>query len=213
MKMEYSYIAIEGNIGAGKTTLARMLAKHYEADLLLEQFEDNPFLPKFYKDPDRYAFPLELSFLADRYHQLNKHVTGPNLFSSLTISDYFLSKSLIFAKTTLSEDEFRLFWQLFEIMFQSVPKPDLMVYLYCPLEKLRENIRKRGRHYEQEIESDYLERIQTQYLDFFRKHGHQMRILVVDTSDLDFVAHNEHFLQIVEKIEQLLAEGIQGQIV
>jgi deoxyadenosine/deoxycytidine kinase len=211
--MNYNYIAIEGNIGAGKTTLAKMLAEHYQADLLLERFEDNPFLPKFYKEPDRYAFPLELSFLADRYHQLSKYVLGPNLFSSLTISDYFLSKSLIFAKTTLSDDEYRLFWQLFEIMFQSVPKPDLMVYLYTPIEKLRQNIRKRGRNYEKEIKSDYLERIQSQYLDFLRKHGDQMRILLIDTSDLDFVANSVDFQQIVENIEKPLSEGVHRQVV
>jgi deoxyadenosine/deoxycytidine kinase len=211
--MNYNYIAIEGNIGAGKTTLAKMLAEHYQADLLLERFEDNPFLPKFYKEPDRYAFPLELSFLADRYHQLSKYVLGPNLFSSLTISDYFLSKSLIFAKTTLSDDEYRLFWQLFEIMFQSVPKPDLMVYLYTPIEKLRQNIQKRGRNYEKEIKSDYLERIQSQYLDFLRKHGDQMRILLIDTSDLDFVANSVDFQQIVENIEKPLSEGVHRQVV
>lgn len=211
--MNYNYIAIEGNIGAGKTTLAKMLAEHYKADLLLERFEDNPFLPKFYKEPDRYAFPLELSFLADRYHQLSNYVLGPNLFSSLTVSDYFLSKSLIFAKTTLSGDEYRLFWQLFEIMFQSVPKPDLMVYLYTPIEKLRQNIEKRGRNYEKEIKSDYLQRIQSQYLDFLRKHGDQMRILLIDTSDLDFVANSVDFQQIVENIEKPLSEGVHRQVV
>jgi deoxyadenosine/deoxycytidine kinase len=211
--MNYNYIAIEGNIGAGKTTLAKMLAEHYQADLLLERFEDNPFLPKFYKEPDRYAFPLELSFLADRYHQLSKYVLGPNLFSSLTVSDYFLSKSLIFAKTTLSDDEYRLFCQLFEIMFQSVPKPDLMVYLYTPIEKLRQNIQKRGRNYEKEIKSDYLQRIQSQYLDFLRKHGDQMRILLIDTSDLDFVANSVDFQQIVENIEKPLSEGVHRQVV
>lgn len=212
-QMNYNYIAIEGNIGAGKTTLARMLAEHYQADLLLERFEDNPFLPKFYKEPERYAFPLELSFLADRYHQLNKYVLGPNLFSSLTISDYFLSKSLIFAKTTLSDDEYRLFWQLFEIMFQSVPKPDLMVYLYTPIAQLQQNIKKRGRNYEKEIKTDYLQRIQSQYLDFLRKHGDQMRILVIDTSDLDFVANSVDFQQIVENIEKPLSESVHRQVV
>ena len=167
--MEYNYISIEGTIGAGKTTLAEMLSSHYGADLILEQFEDNPFLPKFYEEPERYAFPVELTFLAERYQQIKRRNVGPNLFNQLAIGDYFLSKSLIFAGTNLKEDEYRLFRELFDIMFQSIPKPDLLIYLYAPVEKLQENIKMRGRAYEQDIESAYLEQIQNQYLEFLRK--------------------------------------------
>jgi deoxyadenosine/deoxycytidine kinase len=204
--MNYNFIAVEGNIGAGKTTLTHKLAAHYGAQLLLEKFEDNTFLPKFYAEPDRYAFPLELSFLAERYQQLNQKNTNPNLFSDLVISDYFLSKSLIFARTNLSEEEFRLFWQLFDIMFQSVTKPDLLIYLYAPVDKLIQNIMRRGRPYEQEIQVSYLERIQSQYLEFLRKHADQLRVLVIDTSDLDFVANPADFQSILSLIEKRLSK-------
>ncbi len=204
--MNYNFIAVEGNIGAGKTTLTHKLATHYGAELLLEKFEDNTFLPKFYAEPERYAFPLELSFLAERYQQLNQKNTNPNLFSDLVISDYFLSKSLIFARTNLSEEEFRLFWQLFDIMFQSVTKPDLLIYLYAPVDKLIQNIIRRGRPYEQEIQVSYLERIQSQYLEFLRKHADQLRVLVIDTSDLDFVANPADFQSILSLIEKPLSK-------
>jgi len=204
--MNYNFIAVEGNIGAGKTTLTHKLAAHYGAQLLLEKFEDNTFLPKFYAEPDRYAFPLELSFLAERYQQLNQKNTNPNLFSDLVISDYFLSKSLIFARTNLSEEEFRLFWQLFDIMFQSVTKPDLLIYLYAPVDKLIQNIMRRGRPYEQEIQVSYLERIQSQYLEFLRKHADQLRVLVIDTTDLDFVANPADFQSILSLIEKRLSK-------
>lgn len=211
--MEYNFIAVEGNIGAGKTTLAKMLARHYKADLVLEGFEDNAFLPKFYKDPERYAFPVELSFLADRYQQLNQRGIGPNLFSSLTVSDYFISKSLIFARTNLSEDEYRLFWQLFEIMFQSLPKPDLLIYLYSPVEKLMSNIRKRGRRYEQNIQTAYLERIQQQYLDFLRQHSGQLRVVLLDTSSADFVKNPKDFQKILSIVEKNTPKGVHHQLV
>jgi len=204
--MNYNFIAVEGNIGAGKTTLTHKLAAHYGAQLLLEKFEDNTFLPKFYAEPERYAFPLELSFLAERYQQLNQKNTNPNLFSDLVISDYFLSKSLIFARTNLSEEEFRLFWQLFDIMFQSVTKPDLLIYLYAPVDKLIQNIMRRGRLYEQEIQASYLERIQSQYLEFLRKHADQLRVLVIDTSHLDFVANPADFQSILSLIEKRLSK-------
>lgn len=199
--MNYRFIAIEGNIGSGKTTLAHMLAEHYGAQLLLEGFENNAFLPRFYENPERYAFSLEMSFLAERYQQLREVLSGTSLFNTLTISDYYLSKSLIFARTNLADDEYRLFWQLFHIMFQSIPKPDLLVYLYTPVEQLRENIRKRGRPYEQGIGADYLAKIQEQYLDFLRKHGDQLRVLLVNMEQGDFVARSEDFQRIVEAIE------------
>jgi deoxyguanosine kinase len=145
--MKYNYISIEGNIGAGKTSLATRIAKQFNAKLILEQFEDNSFLPKFYKDPDRYAFPLELSFLAERFHQLKKQLTVQDLFKSFTITDYFINKSLIFAQKTLQSDEFGLYKNLFQIINSALPKPDLLVFLYLDIEKLKENILKRGRSY------------------------------------------------------------------
>jgi deoxyguanosine kinase len=211
--MEYNFICIEGNIGAGKTTLARKLSDHYSAELLLESFEDNNFLPKFYKEPERYAFPLELSFLAERFHQLHGSSLGPNLFSALTVSDYYISKSLIFARTNLSQDEYKLFWQLFDIMFQNIPKPDLLVYLYAPVEKLLENIRKRGRQYEQEIKPDYLSGLQNQYLDFLRKQSGHMRVLLLDISDVDFVKSDNDFERILSIIETPVDKGVHYHVV
>jgi len=211
--MDYNFIAVEGNIGAGKTTLSQMLAEHYGAELLLEGFEDNAFLPKFYREPERYAFPLELSFLAERFHQLNARAAGPNLFSSLTVSDYFISKSMIFARTNLSVDEYKLFRQLFDIMFQSMPKPDLLIYLYAPVEKLLLNIRRRGRRYEQNIDEAYLHSIQQQYLDFLRKQSGHMRIHLLDTSNIDFVENRADFEAILSIVEKPASKGVHHQVV
>jgi len=188
----YQFIAIEGNIGAGKTSLAKKIAKTYNAKLILEQFEDNSFLPKFYKDPDRYAFPLELSFLAERYQQLKETLGVRDLFKNFTVSDYFINKSLIFSRKTLIQDEFKLYSKLFDIMNQSIVKPELLVYLYADVEHLQKNISQRGREYEQEIKDDYLEQIQESYFDFI-KHQTDMKILIINTNDLDFVNIDEDF--------------------
>ena len=182
----YNYIVIEGNIGAGKTSLATRLSGDLNASLVLEQFEENSFLPKFYEDPSRYAFPLELSFLADRYQQLKKHFTKPDLFTDFTISDYFIFKSLIFASKNLESLEYGLYAKLFNIVASVVPKPDLVIYLYLSLDNLKKNIRKRGRAYEQNIQFDYLEKIQTGYLDYLRQQN-DLRVLLIDTNDFDFV--------------------------
>jgi len=182
----YHFITIEGNIGAGKTSLAMKLAEDFNAKLILEQFEDNSFLPKFYKDPDRFAFPLELSFLAERYQQLKDTLGVRDLFKSFTVSDYFINKSLIFSRKTLSQDEFKLYHRLFNIINQSLTKPELLVYLYASVERLQANIKKRGRNYEQDIKDQYLEQIQESYFDFI-KQQQNMRILIIDTNELDFV--------------------------
>lgn len=213
MLKNYSYISIEGTIGAGKTTLAKMLARHYRAKLVLEEFENNEFLPKFYNDSERYAFSLELSFLAERYQQIKKQELGPNLFNELTFADYFLSKSLIFASSNLKEDEYKLFRDVFNIMFLSVPKPDLLVYLYVPVEKLLTNIRKRGRRYEQNISYEYLQRIQDQYLEFFRKYADQLKVLILDVSDLDFVKNEQDFNSIVDIIEKPISKGLHREMI
>ena len=205
--MKYNYIAVEGNIGAGKTTLAKMLAEQFNGKLILEQFKDNPFLEKFYKDPDKYAFPLELSFLAERYQQMIKELPSLDLFQSLTISDYFLNKSLIFARKTLGDDEYQLFRSLFNIMDANVPKPDLLVHLYVNVEKLQENIKKRGRDFESNIPSEYLQKIQDSYFQYLNQQP-TMRILLLDTNNLDFVGNPEDFQRIVEAISQEHPVGI-----
>jgi len=207
MTIPYNYIAIEGNIGAGKTTLATRISQHLNARLILEQFEDNSFLPKFYEDPSRYAFPLELSFLADRFQQLKSQLAVQDMFHPVTIADYFILKSLIFAKKTLNTEEFSLYSRLFSIIENALPKPDLLVYLYLDISKLQSNIRKRGRAYEQKIEDEYLQRIQDGYLDYI-KQQQGLRVLLIDTNKLDFVAHQSHFDTLVNIIMQEYPAGI-----
>lgn len=188
----YNYISIEGTIGAGKTTLASMLADELNARLILEQFEENNFLPKFYKDPDKYAFPLELSFLASRFQQLKTELSVTDIFKQTIVSDYFINKSLIFSKATLPDDEFNLYSKLFTIINLSLPKPDLLVYLYASVSRLKSNIILRGRPYEQDIEQAYLQRIQSGYFDYLRQQS-DMRILIIDTNRLDFVNNRSHY--------------------
>lgn len=201
------YIAIEGTIGAGKTSLATMLASEYSARLILEQFEENNFLPKFYKEPDKYAFPLELSFLASRFQQLKTELSVTDLFRNLIISDYIINKSLIFSKATLPDDEYNLFSRLFNIINLTLPGPDLLVYLYASVNRLKSNIILRGRSYEQEIESSYLQRIQSGYFDYFRQQN-DMTILIIDTNKLDFVNNPAHYKWIREIIFQPYSRGI-----
>ncbi len=200
----YNYIAIEGNIGAGKTTLTTKIADDFNAKTILERFADNPFLPKFYKDQNRYAFPLEMSFLADRYQQLSDDLAQFNLFSDFVVADYHIFKSLIFAKVTLAEDEFRLYKTMFDIIHKEMPKPDLYVYLYQNTEKLLANIKKRGRSYEQEIPSDYLEKINQGYLDYIKQQL-DLNVLIVDVSNRDFVKNQTDYLFVLHEIEKKLA--------
>lgn len=195
MSVDLNYIVIEGNIGAGKTTLSKMIAREYNAKLILEQFADNPFLPKFYNDPDKYSFQLELSFLAERYHQLNKDLTSRDLFRSFTVADYYFMKSLIFAKATLSEDEYNLYRKIFNIIYQSIPKPDLYVYLHVDVQNLKNNITKRGREYEQAISIEYLNKLQDGYFDFFRQQN-DISYLIIDTNQMDFVGNQEDYSRI-----------------
>lgn len=196
--MQYDYIALEGNIGAGKTTLANMLAEEYNARLILEQFADNPFLPKFYEDPEKHAFPLEMSFLAERYQQL-KELSSQELFKSTTVSDYYINKSLIFAQSNLSGDEFSLFVKLFRIMYNMLPRPDLLVYLYLDVDHLQSNIRKRGRDYEQNIPDQYLIDINSSYFEYIRKLQGQ-RVLIIDTNNIDFVKNKSDYQKIKSMI-------------
>ncbi len=205
--MRYRYLAIEGNIGAGKTSLSTMISEEINALLILEEFADNPFLAKFYEDPKRYAFPLELSFLAERFSQLKKELSQPDLFREHVVSDYFLSKSLIFSRANLEGDEYELFSRMFYLILQQLPKPELLVYLYLDVDKLKENIKKRGRPYEQSIESDYLMSIQKSYFDFIRQQNDQ-RVLIIDTNGIDFVNNPADYNKIKEIIDQDYSIGI-----
>ncbi len=184
--MNYRYIAIEGVIGAGKTTLAKFLADHYQAKLLLEEFEDNPFLAKFYQEKDKFSFPLELSFLASRYHQVKNQIEKRDLFQETIISDFVLYKSLVFASINLKGDELDLYKKLFQIMFQQIPVPDLTIFIYHTTESLRKNIMLRGREYEMGIEESYLEQLNENYLSYFKQLS-QHRIVIIDGKDYDIV--------------------------
>ena len=197
--MKHDFIVVEGNIGAGKTSLVTTMAHENQAKLVLEQFADNPFLPKFYENPERYSFPLELSFLAERYHQLLNELSGKGLFNKFIIADYYFMKSLIFAQNTLPDDLYKLYRQIFFIIYQSLPKPDLYVYLHRNVDNLMKNIKKRGRDYEQNISPEYLEKIQKGYFDFFRQTP-ELTFLIIDTNKLDYVNNPEHYKQITEYI-------------
>jgi deoxyadenosine/deoxycytidine kinase len=210
--MRHNFIAIEGTIGAGKTSLATMIAEDHNGKLILEQFDDNPFLPKFYKEHDKYAFPLELSFLAERYQQLSNQLSSQDLFKSFTISDYLFNKSLIFAQKTLPDDLFGLYGKLFNIINSSIPTPDLLVYLYLKVDRLKDNIRKRGRSYEQSIADEYLEAIQQGYFEFI-KQQQNMRILILDTNEVDFVKNPEDYQKIMKHINQEYSVGIHRRVV
>ncbi len=199
MQFKYNYVVIEGNIGAGKTTLATRIADQFNASLILENFADNPFLPKFYQDPDKYSFPLELSFLASRYKQLNDEIGSRDLFRTFTVADYYFTKSLVFAASTLTGDEYNLYRQIFYIIYGSLPKPDIYVYLHISPERLLKNIEKRGRDYEKSITKDYLQKIQDSYFTFFKQNTGN-RYLVIDINELDFVTNKSHYSKLIDAI-------------
>ncbi|UOB18921.1 2-amino-4-hydroxy-6-hydroxymethyldihydropteridine diphosphokinase [Abyssalbus ytuae] len=194
-----NFIAIEGNIGAGKTTLANKIARDFNGKLILERFADNPFLPKFYADMSRYAFPLEMSFLADRYQQFMEDTSQLDLFKDFMVSDYEIFKSLVFAKITLQEEEFKLYRKLFNLMYKEVRKPDVYVFLYQNTERLLQNIKFRNRDYEQSIQPDYLEAINQGYIDFIKSYS-GLNSLIIDISELDFVKNQSDYYYIIDKI-------------
>ena len=196
---KYNYIAIEGNIGAGKTTLSKMIGDDFNAKLVLERFADNPFLPKYYADMERYAFPLEMSFLADRYQQLSDDLAQFDLFKNFIVSDYYIFKSLIFAQVSLLKEEYVLYRRMFDIMYKEITKPDLYIYLYQSNERLIENIRARGRDYEQNITSEYLEKIHQGYSNFV-KTEQNLNTLIIDVSEYDFVNSKEDYAAIIKLI-------------
>lgn len=205
--LEYQFITIEGNIGAGKTTLATRIAKELNADLVLESFSDNPFLPGFYQDPERHAFPLELYFMAERYQQIRSQVKGPELFPSITVSDYVFYKSLIFASVTLQPNEADLYKRLFKIINPTLPQPELLIYLHHPVERLMENIKKRGRSYEQNIQPEYLQQVQDRYMEFFKTQKHSA-ILIVEAGELDFVHRENDYQKIKDLLFRKYPKGI-----
>ena len=204
--MQYEFITIEGNIGAGKTTLAKRLSQYYNAKLVLEAFADNPFLPKFYEKPDQYAFPLELFFMAERYKQLQELLLQKNMVQQLTISDYLFTKSLLFAKVTLSEDEFKLYQRLFDIVQQNLIQPQILIYLHAPVKKLQENIRKRQRAYEQSIPDEYLQNIQDTYLQYLKQFT--VPTLFINASNADFLSNTTHLDIIINALNKSYEPGL-----
>ena len=204
---QVQFLAIEGNIGAGKTTLAKMIAEDFNGKLVLERFADNPFLPKFYNDQQRYAFPLEMSFLADRYQQFVDDTTQFNLFKNFMVSDYDIFKSLIFAQVTLAKEEFNLYRKLFNIMYKEVKKPDLYIYLNQPTDRLLTNIKRRGRAYEQNISASYLNAIHNGYRSFITSHPEQ-ETLIINLESLDFVTNRDDYLQVLSRMEERLLQLI-----
>jgi 2-amino-4-hydroxy-6-hydroxymethyldihydropteridine diphosphokinase len=196
---KYNYIAIEGNIGAGKTSLAHQISSDFNAKLILERFADNAFLPKFYEEPQRYAFTLEMSFLADRYQQISDDLSQLDLFKDFMVSDYDIYKSLIFSKITLPEDEFKLYRKLFYLMYKDIAKPELYVYLYQNTQRLQENIKKRGRDYEQNIDDEYLDKINSGYLEFLKNQS-ELNVKIIDISDKDFVNNRADYLWVLGEV-------------
>jgi deoxyguanosine kinase len=203
--MNYNFITIEGNIGAGKTTLSTLLSEHYKAKLILEEFADNPFLPKFYESPQQYAFPLELFFMAERYKQLKDMLQTKDMFQTVTISDYLFTKCLLFAKVNLPDEEFRLYQKLFDIINPQIIQPDILIYLHTPVNKLQENIKKRNRKYEQEIPNDYLFNLQETYTQYIKQH--HIKTLFVDASNADFIDNPLHIKTIIDALEKEYEDG------
>ncbi|MCB0611476.1 MAG: deoxynucleoside kinase [Lewinellaceae bacterium] len=204
----YRFIAIEGNIGAGKTTLSRKIAEDFDCKLILEQFTDNPFLPFFYENPERYAFPVELFFMTERHKQLQELAAQQELFQQTIVSDYFFWKTLLFARNNLNPEEFRLFQRLFQVLNSTFAKPDLLVYLYRSVDGLLNNIRNRNRSYEQEISPDYLANIQQSYLDFFHKTTPDFPILILDVEGADFLDFPEHYEAFLDLLKKEYAPGV-----
>lgn len=203
----YKYIVIEGCIGAGKTTLAEMLSADMNAELILERFADNCFLPKFYKDPLHYAFPVEMTFLTDRYQQLKQLLSQRDMFTDLVISDYFIDKCIIFSKNNLQADEYNLYTKVYDIISTYLPKPDLLIYLYNNSDRLLQNIAKRGRSFEQDITAEYLDNIQDSYMTYLKQHPN-LPILIVEARDLDFVQYPEDYNKIKRLLDKEYPVGI-----
>jgi deoxyguanosine kinase len=203
--MKHHFITVEGNIGAGKTTLAHLLAKHFNARLILEEFAENPFLPKFYSNPEQYAFPVELFFMAERYKQLKEMVHTKDLFQSITVSDYLFTKCLLFAKVTLPDEEFRLYQKLFDIIHQQLVFPDILIYLHAPVNKLQANIKKRNREYEQAIPDEYLFNLQETYTSYIKQHN--IKTIFIDATNADFLGNPAHLQVVLDALDKDFEDG------
>ena len=204
--MKYNFITIEGNIGAGKTTLAHLLSKHLNARLILEEFAENPFLPKFYENRQQYAFPLELFFMAERYKQLKELLQTKDLFQNLTISDYLFTKCLLFAKVNLPEQEFLLYHKLFDIINPQLIQPDLLIYLHAPVSKLKDNIAKRNRSYEQSIDPEYLFSLQETYTQYIKQY--KIKTLFIDVTNADFLGNEKHLQAVLDALNKDYDSGV-----
>ena len=199
--MKFDFLTIEGNIGSGKTSLAKKIASDFNGKLILEEFADNPFLPKFYKDSKPNAFPLELFFMAERFNQLSGEKSEIDLFSEFTVSDYSFFKSKLFAQNNLEQDELNLFNRLYNIMFSTVKKPDLLIYLHADIERLQENIKIRGREYEENISNSYLKEIEKKYFDYLKKQN-DFPVLMLDVSKQNFIEDDKIYNQIITEIKE-----------
>jgi deoxyguanosine kinase len=204
---KYNFIAVEGNIGAGKTSFCNRIADDFNCQIILESFDDNPFLPQFYQNPERYAFPVELFFMTERHKQLQAGLLEPELFKDGTIADYFFLKTLLFAKNNLSDEEHRLFSRVFKVLNASFPKPDLLVYLHRSVENLQVNIEKRGREYEKDITNDYLKKLQNTYFEFFRTEM-SMPILIIDVEKADFLKDDVTYNKLLKLMSEDYKLGI-----
>ena len=193
----HRFLAIEGNIGAGKTTLCNMMAEQFDCRLLLEQFTDNPFLPFFYESPERYGFPVELFFMTERHKQLQEHFAQPDLFQETTIADYFFVKTLLFAKNNLNDEEYRLFQRLWQVLNQTFPRPDVLFYLHRPVDILLKQIKNRGRDYEKNISAEYLTEIQNAYFDYFKMEQH-VPIVVIDLNEINYLVDKGIYQKLIE---------------
>ena len=203
--MNHQFITVEGNIGAGKTTLTNLLAKHFNARIILEEFAENPFLTKFYENQQQYAFPVELFFMAERYKQLKDMVHTKDLFQTVTVSDYLFTKCLLFAKVTLPDEEFRLYQKLFDIIHQQLVFPDILIYLHAPVQKLQANIKKRNRVYEQQIPDKYLFNLQETYTSYIKQHN--IKTIFIDASNADFLGNEQHLKVVLDALEKDLDNG------
>jgi len=204
---KYNFITIDGNTGAGKTTLANMFAEEFKGNLILEQFVDNPFLAAFYAEPDKFAFQTEMYFLVDRYQQLKESIRQMDIYESLNISDYIFTKSLLYAKANLNDQEFQLFERIFNMFFNDLPEPELFIYVHSTADRLVQNIQKRGRGFEQVVRKSYLQSVEDIYFDYFKKNNH-LRILIIPSDDLDIVEDESHYAKIKEAVTKEYKPGI-----
>ncbi|MCX7874643.1 MAG: deoxynucleoside kinase [Melioribacteraceae bacterium] len=195
---ELKYIAIEGVIGAGKSSLASLLAEKLNANIILEEFEENPFLQKFYDDRNRYAFQTQMFFLINRYKQ-QQQLIQQDLFSSITVSDYIFDKDKIFAYLNLSKEELKLYESIFPLLERDIPKPDLVIFLQSSIDRLILNIKKRGRSFEKNLTRQYLVELSEAYNNYFFKYS-RTPLLIVNTSDIDFVNNENDFNELYEHI-------------